>query len=145
MFYQHPPDGLQLVSHQPFCGHVVLDCPWWWANEQWMTIFPTTVNDEEMSNNVGVEHQSVRMTYSPTLCLDLKHHGGPLFYGSWATGRTMRKSGIWDIWISTKMMEKQKMAQIFTEFWGGGRKHPELFQDFVACFWFCICRNKWLQ
>ena len=30
----------------------------------WMTIFPTTVNDEEMSNKVGVEHQSVRMTYS---------------------------------------------------------------------------------
>ena len=30
----------------------------------WMTVFPTTVNDEEMSNKVGVEHQSVRMTYS---------------------------------------------------------------------------------
>ena len=75
-----------------------------------MTIFPTTVNDEEMSNKVGVEHQSVRMTYSQLYVLDLKHHGGPLFYGTWATGRTMRKS--------TKMMEKQKMAQIFTEFLG---------------------------
>ena len=32
-------------------------CVSWWANQQWMIIFPT--NWEQMSNKVGVEHQAV--------------------------------------------------------------------------------------